>query len=203
MQGVALPRWFLQKLRFITFFWSTRIHGYFCNSDSNFPICSLSYYLFFLFSSQSSWPGFVDSVSLYKQSISERKQIIRTEKDCFVTDRRKCLSDDDARLFHLETHCEYFQITTLETFLIKPFFYQNLLVFRNILNVPPFPHMPTTFVFQLSGKALGVEIKGETLLQWKARDWWNIVSGEPLLPWSWNGQGQRNITLSKYPRRKT
>ena len=58
-----------------------------------FPI-SISPYLYILisvFSSSSqstSWPGCVDSVSLYKQSISERKHIIRTEKDsspCFVS----------------------------------------------------------------------------------------------------------------------
>ena len=84
-------------------FRSKRILEYSCNPDSNFSICSLPYNVFFflLFSSPSSWPGFVDSVSLYKQSISERKQIIRTEKDscrCFVTDRMKCFSDKACKM---------------------------------------------------------------------------------------------------------
>ena len=162
-----------------------------------FVVCHIMYSFFFCFLAHpldlALWTVCLstNSRSVKENKLSGQRKIPAdvlslTEWNVFLTRH--------ARWSHLKAHCEYHPITTPQIFLIKPFSCQFLMVFINILNVPPFPHMPTTFVFQLSGKALGVEIKGgqqRNITSMKSRDWRNIFSGKTLLPW--NAQGQRKI----------
>ena len=96
----------------------------------------------FLFSCWSSWPGFVDSPPLYKQSISERKHIIRTETDS--CQRSTVSVTRCVRWTHLRTQFTYISMYDISDMLVTTS-YLSLLFFIYIPILPLFP-TPATYI---------------------------------------------------------